>query len=63
MIYQALLWRALFFVDAHLDSRVGYGEKWASNMLERVSVTVQWKLTTCLQLNLSQKNTNAYMLS
>ena len=29
MIYQALLWRALFFVHAHLDSRVGYGGKWA----------------------------------
>ena len=36
MIYQALLWRALFFVHAHLDSRVGYGGKWASNILVRV---------------------------
>ena len=36
MIYQALLWRALFFVHAHLDSRVGYGGKWASNILVRI---------------------------
>ena len=28
MIYQELLWRALFLVHAHLDSRVGYDGKW-----------------------------------
>ena len=38
MIYQALLWRSLFFVYVHarLDSRVGYGGKWASNILVRI---------------------------
>ena len=38
MTYQALLWRALFFVHAHLDSWVGYGGKWTSDILERVSL-------------------------
>ena len=36
MIYQALLWRSLFFVHDRLDSRVGYGRNWASNILVRI---------------------------
>ena len=39
MIYQTLLWTALFFIHAkgpHLHSRVDYGGKWASNILVRV---------------------------
>ena len=36
MVYQVLIWTALFFVHAqnsHLDSRVIYGGKWGSNIL------------------------------
>ena len=55
MIYQALLWRALFFVHAHLDSRVGYGGKWASNILERVSLLYIGSQQISLKLKLNQK--------
>ena len=55
MIDRALLWRALFFVQAHLDSRVGYGGKWASNILERVSLLYIGSQKISLKLKLNQK--------
>ena len=55
MIYQALLWRALFFVHAHLDSRVGYGGKWANNILVRILFLYSGSQQISLQLTLNQK--------
>ena len=55
MIYQALLWRALFFVHAHLDSRVGYGGKWANNILVRILFLYSGIQQISLQLTLNQK--------
>ena len=55
MIYQALLWRALFFVHAHLDSRVGYGGKWANNILVRILFLYSGSQQISLQLTLNRK--------
>ena len=64
MIYQALLWRALFFGRRSLkhSGRLWWkmGEQYSSTGL----ITVQlWKSTISLQFTLNQKNTNAYLLS
>ena len=55
MIYQELLWRTLFLVHAHLDSRVGYGGKWANNILVRILFLHSGSQQISLQLTLNQK--------
>ena len=55
MIYQAPLWRALFFVHAHVDSRVGYGGKRANNILVRILLLYSGSQQISLQLTLNQK--------